>query len=52
MDIFHAGAYMTAVCMHRNECACDYIARIITHFSYLVNLGWLLRAVWVSVIKY
>lgn len=33
---------MTAVCMHKNECACDYIARIMT-FSYLVNLGWLLR---------
>lgn len=24
MHVFHAGAYMTALCMHKTKCACGY----------------------------
>lgn len=39
--ISHADAYMTALCMHENNGACDYVAYIIIRIiSYLVSLGW------------
>jgi len=51
--VFRADAYMTALCMHKNKCACDYVAHITTHIiSYLIRLGQLLRSMYFSIIRY
>ncbi|PKU41446.1 hypothetical protein llap_8254 [Limosa lapponica baueri] len=40
-EMYHnPGAYMTALCVHKNKCACGYVVHIIEYMiSYLIKLG-------------